>query len=108
MGASKHSYKKLLPPGSYIDVDDFARPADLAKYILYMNTTNEFTKYFRWRNKFKILNEHGYFQTESFHYCRACEALNYNNKSKKVYDNLEKFWSAKDCRPAWDDISYEK
>lgn len=103
MGASKSSYKKLLPPRSYIDTENFARPIDLAKYILYMNSTNEFEKFYKWKHRFKVLNEHGYFQTESFHYCRVCEALNYNNKSKKVYNNLENFWSAsRDCMPSWD------
>lgn len=102
MGASR-SYKKLLPPMSYIDSDIFARAEDLADYILYINRTNEFQKYFNWKHRFKVLNEHGYFQTESFHYCRVCEALNYNNKSKKVYSDLEGFWSvSKDCIPAWD------
>lgn len=103
MGASKKSYRKLLPPKSYIDVDDFARPADLAEYLLYINKTDQFHTFYEWMNDFEVLNEHGYFQTESFHYCRACEALNYNVKKTKVYVNITNYWSVqKNCRPAWD------
>lgn len=101
MGASKKSYQKLLPPKSYIDIEDFARPVDLAKYLLYLNETAEFQEFFEWKKRFKVLNEHGYFKTESFHYCRVCEALNYNSRQNKVYTDLADFWSiARDCRAA--------
>lgn len=103
MGASKSSYKKLLPPNSYINIDDFARPVDLAEYLLYINKTDQFYMYYEWKPYYDVLNEHGYFQTESFHYCRACEALNYNDKKTKVYVNITNFWSVKkDCRLPWD------
>lgn len=103
MGASKKSYRKLLPPNSYIDVDDFARPIDLAEYLLYINKTEQLDSFYEWKRYFEVLNEHGYFQTESFHYCRACEALNYNDKDSKVYANITDFWSVqKNCRPSWD------
>lgn len=106
MGASKNSYNKILPPNSYIDVDDFASPGDLAAYLLYINKTDEFYDFHEWKNHFEIFNEHGFFQTESFHYCRACEALNYNDKRTKVYTNIADFWSVeKNCRPAWDGSS---
>lgn len=103
MGASRKSYKRLLPPNSYINVDDFARPVDLAEYLLYINKTNQFETFYRWKSYFEVVNEHGYFQTESFHYCRACEALNYNKKDVKVYENITDFWSVKkNCRQPWD------
>lgn len=34
MGASRHDYQLLLPPNSYINVDEFARPVDLARYFV--------------------------------------------------------------------------
>ncbi|EFA08198.2 Glycoprotein 3-alpha-L-fucosyltransferase A-like Protein [Tribolium castaneum] len=102
MGASVASYRKLLPPDSYLNVDDYARPKDLAQYILYLNQTGKYRKYYKWKGDFEVLNEHGYFQSKSYHYCRVCEALNYNQRHKKVYQDLSQFWSAsRDCHPAW-------
>ena len=103
MGASEGSYRRILPPYSYINVDEFASPRDLATYLRYLNNTpNEFLKYFQWKKYFKVLNEHGYFQSESFHYCRVCEALNYNGRDTKVYNDLKSFWSVeRDCHPGW-------
>lgn len=104
MGSTKKLYRQLLPPNSYINVDDFSSPKDLANYIVYLNnTSNEMKGYLKWKKYFKVLNEHGYFQTKSVHYCRICEALNYNLKQNKVYDDLEAFTSKNNCYPAWDD-----
>ncbi|KAF2900599.1 hypothetical protein ILUMI_05584 [Ignelater luminosus] len=104
MGSPKHQYRQLLPPNSYISVDDFTAPKHLANYIIYLNNNpHEMKRYFKWKKYFKILNEHAYFQTNSVHYCRICEALNYNSKKNKVYTNLENFWNKyNNCYPAWD------
>lgn len=100
MGASIEGYKKLLPPGSYLNIEDYARPKDLAQYILYLNTTGKYKNYYEWKGNFEILNEHGYFQSKSYHYCRVCEALNYNQKKPKVYTDLSQFWNVqRDCHP---------
>ncbi|CAG9827704.1 unnamed protein product [Diabrotica balteata] len=102
MGASVSSYKKILPPNSYINVDDFANPASLARFLLRLNDTNEYLEYYQWKSHFEVLNEHGYFQSNVFHYCRVCQALNYNDKKQKVYEDLQKDWNAKNvCYPAW-------
>ncbi|XP_046740656.1 4-galactosyl-N-acetylglucosaminide 3-alpha-L-fucosyltransferase FUT6-like [Diprion similis] len=99
MGASRENCRQLLPPDSYIHVDDFANPATLADYLLYLDQNHEeYSKFHAWRNHFYVVNEHGYFQSNSRHYCRLCEALNYNDPSVKVYNHLEEFWSkTKDC-----------
>ncbi|KAG5895854.1 hypothetical protein JTB14_038279 [Gonioctena quinquepunctata] len=103
MGAQRSNYKKLLPPNSFIDVDEFASPAVLAQYLLRLNETGEFRNYFRWKRDFEVLNEHGYFQSRSFHYCRICQAMNYNDRQHKTYAKLNDYWSVqKDCHPAWD------
>lgn len=100
MGATRNNCRKLLPPNSFIHVDDFANPTTLADYLVYLdNAHTEYLNFHAWRGTFKVLNEHGYFQSTSYHYCRLCEALNYNDPSPKVYHNLDLFWSIKnDCR----------
>lgn len=99
MGSKKEVYKKLLPPGSFIYVEDFKTPKELAEHLLYIASNREaYNGYHEWRRKFKVLNEHGYFASEVFHYCRICEALNYNDPKPKVYNHLEEFWNKdKNC-----------
>lgn len=103
MGGSQISYRQLLPPNSYIHVDDFASSRDLANYILYLNSTpTELQNYFTWKKYFNIFNEHGYFRTNSVHYCRMCEALNYNDRQEKIYTDLKVFWKNNYCHDRWD------
>lgn len=103
MGSNTSSNNLLFPLDSYINVDDFAHPRALADHLLHLNRTEEFRKYYNWKKHFEILNEHGYFKSRSYHYCRICQALNYNTKETHIYTDLEDFWSEKrDCHPAWD------
>ncbi|XP_069691276.1 alpha-(1,3)-fucosyltransferase 7-like [Periplaneta americana] len=99
MGASLQDCARLLPPRSYIHVRNFSSPASLARYLMYLgDSPSEYANFFQWKKHFKIVNEHGYFQSAGYHYCRLCEALNYNDPSPKVYEHLEDFWdSGRDC-----------
>ena len=38
------------------------------------------TQILEWTFDFPALNEHGYFGAPIRHYCRLCEALNFNSK----------------------------
>lgn len=99
MGASKLDCKRLLPPRSFLHVDDFASVEALADYLRYLDRNNErYLKYHEWRDSYKVINEHGYFGSASKHYCRVCEALHYNPSASKVYEKLEEFWNKnRDC-----------
>ncbi|XP_043263642.1 4-galactosyl-N-acetylglucosaminide 3-alpha-L-fucosyltransferase FUT6-like [Colletes gigas] len=99
MGASNNNCEQLLPPHSFLHVDDFANPTALANYIQYLNRHDDkYFEYHEWRRYYKVINEHGYFGSTSRHYCRICEALNYNTPATKVYDDIESFWHKKqDC-----------
>lgn len=102
MGGRKASYNQILPPGSFIHVEDFASPKNLATYLLYLNQSNsELAQYFKWKPRFRIVNEHGYFQSDSVHYCRVCEALNYNTRETKMYGDLERYWVKDVCHQNW-------
>lgn len=103
MGMSREESQQMLPPKSYLHVEEFARPVDLARFILYINNSYEMYKsYFEWQYYFDVRNEHGYFKTHSYHYCRLCEALNYNSREPKSYDKLEEYWNRDACYPSWD------
>lgn len=65
----------------------------------------EYMKFHAWRAKYRVANEHGYFNTPVFHYCRLCEALNYNSPEPKIYNDLGIFWGKDNyCYPhTWED-----
>ncbi|KAF5290794.1 hypothetical protein FQR65_LT11526 [Abscondita terminalis] len=99
MGPSKSNLKQILPPNSFIDVNDFWSPTQLGKFLLNLNKSlDKLEKYFEWTRNFAVLNEHGYFRSKSVHYCRMCEALNYNSRETKIYDNLEEYFGLNLCR----------
>ncbi|XP_012283923.1 alpha-(1,3)-fucosyltransferase 7-like [Orussus abietinus] len=99
MGASKKSCESVLPPRSFLHVDDFDSPVDLANYLKYLDgRSREYYRFHEWRRYYKVINEHGYFGSASKHYCRLCEALHYNSPDEKIYHDLEAFWSKeRDC-----------
>lgn len=105
MGGSDQAYRKLLPPDSYINIADFASPKILADYVAFLNRTGDFVSFYRWRKQFRVLNEHGYFKSKSVHYCRICEALNYNvRNTSKVLTNMKDWWSVQaNCHASWKD-----
>ncbi|XP_047995295.1 4-galactosyl-N-acetylglucosaminide 3-alpha-L-fucosyltransferase FUT5-like [Leguminivora glycinivorella] len=78
--------QKLLPPNSFLHIDNFKTPEHLASEVVAISKNiTKLLSYHTWRNHFKVVNEHGFFGTMSSHMCRVCEALNYNKKSQKVY-----------------------
>ncbi|CAK9796886.1 Glycoprotein 3-alpha-L-fucosyltransferase A [Anthophora quadrimaculata] len=99
MGAPKKNCEQLLPPRSFLHVNDFANPTALANYIHYLNQHDDkYFEYHEWRKYYKVINEHGYFGSISKHYCRICEALHYNFPDVKAYEDIESFWNKKrDC-----------
>jgi len=102
MGASRQDCQRLLPPLSFLHVDDFADANALADYLRYLDRDDKrYLGYHEWRSRYQVINEHGYFGSISKHYCRICEALHYNPAVPKVYTRLEHFWSKeRDCVPA--------
>ena len=96
-GAKKRDYEKLLPPRSFIFVEDFDSVKDLAAYLKFLDATpSEYEKYHTWRNSYHVLNEHGYFGSPIHYYCRICEALNFNSEERKVISRLDQFWGVKE------------
>lgn len=84
-------YEKMAIPGSYINVKDFPTIKALAEYLKMLdNNDKEYSKYFQWKNKYKVI-------TESPWTCQLCAALNID-RTIKVYDQLEElWWPEKEC-----------
>lgn len=86
MGPTVNNCELLLPPNSFLHIDNYKSSKELAAHLLEISKSDEILlSYHRWRNDFELLNEHGYFGSKSYHWCRVCEALNYNDQAEKVY-----------------------
>lgn len=87
MGPSVENCNQILPPNSFLHVDNYANPQALAEEIKRLsNDISKLLTFHEWRRHFQVVNDHGYFGSKSKHYCRICEALNYNDDTIKVYD----------------------
>lgn len=95
MGANKGDYIKVAPPGSFIHVDDFKSPKELATYLKMLNSNDDlYNKYFEWKINYTITKT-----GESL--CGLCDALHNETKlkTKKVYEHFADFWDmTKHCK----------
>ncbi|KRX67614.1 Glycoprotein 3-alpha-L-fucosyltransferase A [Trichinella sp. T9] len=84
MGASKAEYEKVSPPHSFIHVDDFRSPKELAIYLKKVAQNNTlYNSYFEWKSHYRLIN--------TYFWCRLCSLLNY--PKRKVYNDLQNWWA---------------
>ncbi|KAI5651674.1 glycosyltransferase family 10 (fucosyltransferase) c-term domain-containing protein [Phthorimaea operculella] len=96
MGPSLKDCEDLLPPNSFMHVENYENIEQLSEAMKEISRSDKkILNLHAWRKHFGIANEHGYFKTKSFHLCRVCEALNYNDKNVKVYtkNDLDTFFN---------------
>ncbi|VDK37748.1 unnamed protein product [Taenia asiatica] len=66
LGAYKEDYESVLPPHSYINLDDFKSITELAEYLLYLDRNDTaYAEYFAWK-------EYGDIYVEKRLDCRLC------------------------------------
>jgi hypothetical protein len=71
MGARPEDYADLLPPHSYIHVDDFRSPRDLATYLLKLDANDTlYNEYFRWKRDWQVTQDKWITM-----WCRLCGLL---------------------------------
>lgn len=88
-------YKKVAIPGSYINVLDFPSVKALADYLLFLSSNNTaYNEYFHWKTKYKADSLSSPWAPWT---CNLCELANNATAKSKVYENLEEFWSRKQC-----------
>ncbi|VDM97398.1 unnamed protein product [Thelazia callipaeda] len=83
-------YENLVPPHSYISMDDFESAKFMADYLLsLMSNKTAYLEYFKWRRDGWVLayQNKGY----RFHFCKLCEAL-LENRPPKSYVDIEKWF----------------
>ncbi|CAG9786415.1 unnamed protein product [Diatraea saccharalis] len=87
MGASYEQCATLLPPQSFLHVDNYPTIKHLAMHIKKIASDNDVLLSFHmWRRHFRVANETAWVGAADSRLCRLCEAINYNNLQHKVYD----------------------
>ena len=83
-GAPMESYSYLLPPNSYLHVDNFSNVQELSEYIQYLHRNNDaYLKYHEWRKHFVATVDKSIATT-----CAICNSIferretNFREKSK--------------------------
>lgn len=80
-------YVNIAPKGSYIAVDQFESPTQLATYLNYLaDNRAQYLKYFEWTKYYWHTSE----MWMSF--CDLCQALHHDLHRIKIYDNIVKWW----------------
>lgn len=89
LGPSRENYENYIPADSFIHVEDFLSPRELADYLLMLNKdTERYLAYFNWRKHYTVNLSHFW---ES-HACLACDHVKRHQEYKSV-SNLERwFW----------------
>ncbi|XP_050408377.1 glycoprotein 3-alpha-L-fucosyltransferase A [Patella vulgata] len=89
MGASPDDYKRAAPVHSYIHVDDFESPKDLAEYLHKLDKNDDlYNEYFRWKGTGSFIN--------TFFWCRVCALLHDNQRKTSWFNDVEKWWRGPD------------
>lgn len=85
MGARREDYVRGAPPHSYIHVDDFASPKELAAYLNVLDKNDTlYNEYFRWKGTGEFIN--------TYFWCRMC-ALLHAPLNHKSYADMHQWWA---------------
>ena len=81
-------YTKYAPKNSFINVEDFKNPRDLAEYLTLLDRNQtEYLNYLKWKRQYSIVRR--------FPLCALCEMLNNDYLPPKIYKNLHEWWFGK-------------
>ena len=88
MGPSIESYKEKLPPNSFLHVNNCTSPAELVKYIKYLDSKNKARmKNHKWSKKYLII----YADSTMFLWvCEMCKKI--DDPAKPAHNNLSGWW----------------
>lgn len=91
LGPPRSNYELFIPSDSFIHVDDFASPAQLAIYLKFLDKNkNRYRRYFAWRKTYES-------RVTSFwdeHCCRVCEAIRAAGHQRKTVQNLANWFES--------------
>ncbi|XP_055079805.1 4-galactosyl-N-acetylglucosaminide 3-alpha-L-fucosyltransferase 9-like isoform X2 [Periophthalmus magnuspinnatus] len=89
LGPPRENYEAHAPAESFIHVDDFASPKELAERLQHLHLhPDQYMDYFEWRNSFKAVS--GIFGLEQV--CRTCHYLKTQRRYQSVRDLNKWYW----------------
>ena len=92
MGPHRHVYERLAPPNSFIHVDDFESPADLARYLkLLSKNKTKYLQYFKWKQHSIATADIVFRPSNSNYWCDLCSAL-HTKKEKHIHSVDMRFY----------------
>ena len=88
MGTSIKTYTKQFPPNSFLHVDNFTNPAELATHIKHLSGhLDAYLRYHEWRKDYSTV----YFYDHSFLWiCDICKKI--QDPPKPAHNNLSLWW----------------
>ncbi|KAJ4444224.1 hypothetical protein ANN_06015 [Periplaneta americana] len=84
MGARPEDYARTAPYRSYIHVDEFESPQELAAYLQRLDADDDmYNSYFRWKGTGEFIN--------TYFFCRLCAML-HDDFPNKSYRDVNDWW----------------
>lgn len=84
MGAHPDDYRRSAPEKSYIHVDDFESPKDLAAFLHMLDKNDDlYNEYFRWKGTGEFIN--------TYFMCRLCSML-HDEGHQQHYEDINLWW----------------
>ncbi|KAG5325419.1 FUCTA fucosyltransferase, partial [Acromyrmex heyeri] len=84
MGAHPTDYARSSPYRSYIHVDEFESPKELAEYLHRLDRDDDlYNSYFRWKGTGEFIN--------TYFWCRVCAML-HDDRPPKYYKDVNEWW----------------
>ncbi|XP_062858632.1 4-galactosyl-N-acetylglucosaminide 3-alpha-L-fucosyltransferase 9-like [Trichomycterus rosablanca] len=88
LGPPRENYEEFLPADSFIHVDDFPSPRELAERLKFLDQNQEeYERYFSWRKHY--MAQETVFGLENA--CRVCDHVK-RHKEYRVFKNLNKWY----------------
>ncbi|KAK9870704.1 hypothetical protein WA026_008276 [Henosepilachna vigintioctopunctata] len=84
MGGRPEDYQRSAPEGSYIHVDEFNSPKELAQYLHRLDKDKDlYNSYFKWKGTGEFIN--------TYFWCRLC-AMMHSPVSHRNYEDVNEWW----------------
>ncbi|XP_007260268.3 4-galactosyl-N-acetylglucosaminide 3-alpha-L-fucosyltransferase 9 [Astyanax mexicanus] len=95
LGPPRENYEQFAPHNSFIHVNDFASPLELANYLLQLDKDDEaYSRYFEWRKHVTATRHLTTWNQEFVTYiCHACEYIGVHKEYKEAHDIYKWYFS---------------
>ena len=95
MGSTIENYKKLLPPNSFLHVNNFTNVQHLVQYIQFLDSNNNaHERYHYWRKRYEVVPLiPDTSNNVNLWVCDLCKKI--NDLSRPAYKSISSMWSSK-------------